>query len=78
MLNKLLLFSFILYSCSSVGPNYNQGGSHNDDMAMRSKIIFKEDLRVKNKMIKTRTSSSRNIIRSKNNKIRHNRVRKYI
>jgi len=47
-------------------------------MAMRSKIIFKEDLRVKNKMIKTRISSSRNIIRSKNNKIRHNRVRKYI
>ena len=78
MLNKLLLFSFILYSCSSIGPNYNQGGNHNDDMAMRNKIVFKEDLRVKNKMIKTRTSASRSIIRSKKHKKRHNKVRKYI
>ena len=78
MLNKLLLFSFILYSCSSVGPNYNQGGSHNVDMSMRNKIVFKEDLRVKNNMIKTRTSASKHITRSKNNKKRYNKVRKYI
>jgi hypothetical protein len=78
MLNKLLLFSFILYSCSSVGPNYNQGGSHNADMLMRNKIVFKEDLRIKNKMIKTRTSASKHITRSKNYKKRYNKVRKYI
>jgi len=59
------LLILLLYSCASVGPNYNQGGSHNDDMAMRSKIVFKEDLRVKKQMNKARTSARRSIHKSK-------------
>jgi hypothetical protein len=65
-----------LYSCASVGPNYNQGGSHNDDMAMRSKIVFKEDLRVKNKMVNARTSARKSIHKAK--KIRNKKLKKYI
>jgi hypothetical protein len=68
------LLILLLYSCASVGPNYNQGGSHNDDMAMRSKIVFKEDLRVKNKMVSTRSSAS--IHKAK--KIRNKKLKKYI
>ena len=66
----------LLYSCASVGPNYNQGGSHNDDMAMRSKIVFKEDLRVKNKMVNARTSARKSIHTAK--KIRNKKLKKYI
>lgn len=66
----------LLYSCASVGPNYNQGGSHNDDMAMRSKIVFKEDLRVKNKMVNARTSARKSIHKAK--KIRNKKLKKYI
>jgi hypothetical protein len=66
----------LLYSCASVGPNYNQGGSHNDDMAMRNKIVFKEDLRVKNKMVNARTSARKSIHKTK--KIRNKKLKKYI
>lgn len=66
----------LLYSCASVGPNYNQGGSHNDDMAMRNKIVFKEDLRVKNKMVNARSSAKKSIHKTK--KIRNKKLRKYI
>ena len=66
----------LLYSCASVGPNYNQGGSHNDDMAMRNKIVFKEDLRVKNKMVSARTSARKSIHKTK--KIRNKKLKKYI
>jgi hypothetical protein len=66
----------LLYSCASVGPNYNQGGSHNDDMAMRNKIVFKEDLRVKNKMVSARTSARKSIHKAK--KIRNKKLKKYI
>ena len=66
----------LLYSCASVGPNYNQGGSHNDDMAMRNKIVFKEDLRVKNKMVNARTSDRKSIHKTK--KIRNKKLKKYI
>ena len=70
------LLILLLYSCASVGPNYNQGGSHNDDMAMRSKIVFKEDLRVKNKMVSARSSAKKSIHKSK--KIRNKKLKKYI
>lgn len=66
----------LLYSCASVGPNYNQGGSHNDDMAMRNKIVFKEDLRIKNKMVSARSSAKKNIHKTK--KIRNKKLKKYI
>jgi hypothetical protein len=66
----------LLYSCASVGPNYNQGGSHNDDMAMRNKIVFKEDLRVKNKMVNARSSARKSIHKAK--KIRNKKLKKYI
>jgi hypothetical protein len=66
----------LLYSCASVGPNYNQGGSHNDDMAMRNKIVFKEDLRVKNKMVNARSSARKSIHKTK--KIRNKKLKKYI
>lgn len=66
----------LLYSCASVGPNYNQGGSHNDDMAMRNKIVLKEDLRVKNKMVSARSSAKKNIHKTK--KIRNKKLKKYI
>ena len=61
----------LLYSCASVGPNYNQGGSHNDDMAMRSKIVFKEDLRVKNKMVSARSSARKSIHKAKKLEIKN-------
>lgn len=70
------LLILLLYSCASVGPNYNQGGSHNDDMAMRNKIVFKEDLRVKNKMVNARTSARKSIHKAK--KIRNKKLKKYI
>lgn len=66
----------LLYSCASVGPNYNQGRSHNDDMAMRNKIVFKEDLRVKNKMVNARSSARKSIHKTK--KIRNKKLKKYI
>ena len=55
----------LLYSCAASGPNYNQGGSHNDDIAMRNKLVYKEDLRVKKQMNKARASARRSIHKSK-------------
>lgn len=62
------LVIFLLFSCSSVGPNYNQGRSHDESMSMRHKIIVKEDARVKKQMNKARVSGRRSILKSRNHK----------
>jgi hypothetical protein len=55
MLNKILLLLFlIIYSCNSVGPNYNRYQTHSQEVIYRGKTIHKEDLRVKKTMSKTR------------------------
>jgi len=63
---------FILYSCSNshkcIGPNYNQGQSHNTYMNNRSKIVFKEDLRSKKQMQRTRKKASKNLTKPKKSK----------
>lgn len=65
---KWLVVIFLLFSCSSVGPNYNQGRSHDESMSMRHKIIVKEDARVKKQMKKSRASGRRSILKSRNHK----------
>jgi len=39
------------------GPNYNQGTSHNANRQNRSKIVNKEDSRMKKGMLKHRSKS---------------------
>ena len=62
------LVIFLLFSCSSVGPNYNQGRSHDESMKMRHKIIKKEDARVKKQMKKARILGRKNLTKSRNHK----------
>ena len=38
----------------SLGPNYNQGRTHNADRENRMRIVYKEDARMKKAMIKAR------------------------
>jgi hypothetical protein len=59
----------ILYSCTPriYGPNYNVGVSHNKSNSLRHNVVRKEDLRMKNAMIKHRQKYSRGIKRIKKN-----------
>jgi hypothetical protein len=43
------------------GPNYNTSTSHNNTLKNRNKVVKKEDLRMKNAMIRHREKYSRNI-----------------
>jgi hypothetical protein len=70
------LIILLFYSCSSVGPNYNQGQSHNNSLSKRQAIVMKEDKNMKNKMIRHRKVSSRGL--KKNKKIKNNRVSRFI
>lgn len=54
MLNKYIFLLVILYSCNSIGPNYNRYQTHSQEVIHREKTIHKEDLRVKKTMSKTR------------------------
>jgi hypothetical protein len=70
------LIILLFYSCSSVGPNYNQGQSHNSSLNKRHSIVMKEDKNMKNKMIKHRKVSSR--VLKKNKKVKKNRKMRFI
>jgi hypothetical protein len=68
----------LLYSCAHhpSGPNYNQGGSHNESLSNRDRIVTVEDARVKNTMIKHRTYARRGLAKIK--KVRKKSGRKFI
>lgn len=61
MSNFILVMCFlVLATCTPhiVGPNYNQGRTHNESRDLRMKIVHKEDARMKKAMIKTRKAAS--------------------
>jgi hypothetical protein len=62
----------LLANCSphSVGPNYNQGRTHNKSKENRMRIVYKEDIRMKREVIKARKSASPKTKRKKSNKTR--------
>ncbi len=61
-MGNLILAICVLFlaTCSphSVGPNYNQGRTHNASKENRMTIVYKEDARMKKAMIKARKSAS--------------------
>jgi hypothetical protein len=75
---RYFLFLFLLYSCAphSVGPNYNQGRTHNADLGNRERIVRSEDARMKNAMIKHRQSARKGLPKIK--KVRKKRSRRYV
>jgi len=70
----IVMCLFILSACSrhSVGPNYNQGKSHNQNKMNRSGIVYREDARMKNKMNKVRSKASMN------KKYKHKKYKKLV
>jgi len=61
MSNFILVMCFlILATCTPriVGPNYNQGNTHNASKENRMRIVNKEDVRMKKAMIKSRKAAS--------------------
>jgi len=68
----ICLCLFLLVTCKSHinGPNYNQGKTHNQSKMNRTKIVHKEDIRMKKAMNK-----SRKIARPKNRfkRVKHNK-----
>lgn len=62
-----LLIVIITFSCTPKihGPNYNVGVSHNKSNFLRHSVVKKEDLRMKNAMIKHRRKYSREIKRTR-------------
>lgn len=75
---RCLLLLLLLSSCAhySVGPNYNQGRTHNDDLSNRERTVMVEDARMKNAMIKHRQSARRGLVKTK--KVRKKRGRRYV
>lgn len=75
---RCLLIVLLLYSCAPriLGPNYNQGRTHNDDLGNRERIVMNEDARMKSTMIKHRASARRGLVKTK--KVRKKRSRRYI
>ena len=67
---------FLLFSCSQkiVGPNYNQGNSHNERKHNRYSIVLKEDARSKKQMSKTKKRASREIGGRFHLKSKHRRI----
>ena len=73
----LKVLFFVILSCAPiVGPNYNQGRSHNADKHYRREVVMKEDRRMKKAMIKTRKRASRCV--TKNRSSKHKLLRKII
>jgi len=60
-----LILLLTLISCSSVGPNYNQGKTHNDNLNNRSRIVNKEDERMRKVMERTRNKASKGLNQNK-------------
>lgn len=79
MISKMKLFyTFLILSvlsCAQRGFNYNVGKTHNADMANRTKIVKKQDEKMKEKMNKARRRGAR-VVESHRQK-RHSK-RKYI
>ncbi len=75
---RCLLLLLLLSSCAhySVGPNYNQGRTHNDDLSNRERTVMAEDARMKNAMIKHRQSARRGLVKPK--KVRKKKGRRYV
>jgi hypothetical protein len=75
---RCLLLLLLLSSCAhySVGPNYNQGRTHNDDLSNRERTVMAEDARMKNAMIKHRQSARRGLVKTK--KVIKKRGRRYV
>jgi len=59
----LFILFFITLACNPKikGPNYNISTSHNNTLKNRNKVVKKEDLRMKNAMIRHREKYSRGI-----------------
>ncbi len=73
----LIIIFIIILSCSqhkSIGPNYNQGRSHNESVSKREGIVMKQDKFSKKQMSKTRKRASR----AKKIKKTHRKQHKYI
>lgn len=75
---RCLLLVLLLSSCAqySIGPNYNQGRTHNADLGNRERVVMGEDARMKNAMIKHRAHARRGLGKIK--KVRKKRGNKYI
>lgn len=73
----LKVLFFVILSCAPiVGPNYNQGRSHNADKQHRHDVVMKEDRRMKKAMIRTRKRASRCV--TKKHSAKHRMIRKII
>jgi hypothetical protein len=55
----LIALLLVMTSCGTKlnGPNYNSGKSHNSTLNTRSKVVNKEDSRMKGAMYKLRNKS---------------------
>lgn len=75
---RCLIIVLLLYSCTPhiVGPNYNQGKTHNTDLGNRERVVRGEDARMKNAMIKHRQSARRGLVKTK--RIRKKKGRRFI
>jgi hypothetical protein len=75
---RCLLLLLLLSSCAhySVGPNYNQGKTHNSDLSNRERTVMAEDARMKNAMIKHRQHARRGLVKTK--KVRKKRGKRFI
>lgn len=67
---KFIFLLLLICSCSSVGPNYNVGKTHNEDKANRKQVVLKEDKNMKKKMSKERKRASSNKVRIKKSRNR--------
>ena len=73
-----LLYFLLLFSCSEriLGPGYNSAQSHNATMLGRSKVVHREDARMKKAMIRARKKASKDLPKIK--KVKKKNGRKYI
>ncbi len=73
---KYIIVLFLIVSCGTnkiVGPNYNQGRTHNEEKYNRERVVYKEDKRSKKQMKHTRNKASRTIKRQRTKKFKNNR-----
>lgn len=75
---KCLLLVLLLCSCTPriIGPNYNQGRTHNSDLGNRERTVMAEDSRMKNTMIKHRQHARHGLVKTK--KVRKKKGKRFI
>lgn len=56
---RFLILLTLFSSCISVGPNYNQGKTHNERLQRREGIVMKQDKNSKKQMYKSRNKARR-------------------